>query len=910
MKTKKKPGSAKYIWFTSSDISRNPYAAFRKTFDIQNPEGIKNAEFNIFADTNYKLYVNGIFIGFGPVRFDPRYPQYDTYDLSPYLRGGKNAIAVLANFHGHKTFKNVPETAAVIAWGQAGDADLSTNAKNWKCVVYTAQTRYTPKLSFALNAQVFYDQKKFDEDWISPDYDDGKWPGAVELGDQNRFGELKARGIPFMSMERLSVKTKTRVFPLHKDEDLYSFYTELPYTLDTTKPQQKYKDTAEWCTYIYSPQKQEIVSAVLYETVFVNGVLCEPKFEDESKPLRYNFIMSLNEGWNQVRATVKIYQDIYENYLALPKNKGLILSADKDEKSGNLFEYTVINLKEEQTKRVYSTIKDKAESPCREASWDTYTNSAETISPESLDGYILKKSLYPDGFTLIFDMEHMRLVFPGFTFKGIRGATVDLLYSDRYTADKKHVRQQSWIPLGDRLVCADNSDIIEWSPVSPRGFKYLNVTVRNTSGDITLEKTEFISAQYPVKKTGSFECSDIVLNNIWKMCALTQSVNMEDAYDDCVDRERGLYVLDTLIQYHNNLACFGDHKLMKRSLELYAQSIHPSGQFRCLYPNMGDYILPDFSLYALEAFYSYYLYTGDKELIAAWWDPIMTNLKVFNELSNKRPDCLLDADLPDKSNPEDKRTGHLGDGGCTNNKGVNCIFTCLYLIALRATAYLAKETGHQKDFEDISERIEVLEKSIPGAFWNAEKGLFSDNTEMKYFSPHASLFAVRAGAACGDKLASVKKNLAGMLDPFFKNGYDGFGGTAFTTSYGYYMFDALYKAGMYKTAERCMKDGWGWFLSKGLSTTPEHFTLSESQCHAWTASPVYIMSRYILGVNFDIRRGLNNIVIDVKADGVTWAKGIFPHPLGNIEVHWRKTQDGGIIFEKLSAPEGVSINVK
>jgi hypothetical protein len=915
---------AKYIWFGKNDTSRNPYAAFRKTFEIENIADIKNAEFNIFADTVYKLYVNGVFAGFGPVRFDPRYPQFDSYksgDLTPYLKTGKNTIAVLANFHGHKTYKNVPECAAMIAWGKIGGIDLATNSlNNWKCEEYTAHSRYTPKLSFALNAQIFYEQGKFDEDWTEPDYDDDHWSGAVELADQDRFGALAPREIPFMSLETVPVKTKTRVFPLVCDEDLYSYHLEPPYlTGDTFVRQTTHNDIAEWETYVYSPRKQEVTAATFYETIFVNDLICE-KFEDEAKPLRYNFIMKLNEGWNHVRGHVKIYQDIYDNYLGLPKNKGLVLSADKNKDSGNIFKYTKITLKDAERKWAYSTISDKAESPCREASWDTYGSSAEAIAPDKLDGFVFKKDIYPDGFTLIFDMRHMHLVFTDFIFSGIKGATIDLLYNDRYWGDNKHIRQESWIPLGDRLVCSDNKDgkdskdRIEWSPIQPRGFKYLNITVRNTQGDVTLEKFKFISAHYPVEHIGRFECSDPALNAIWEMCVRTQHANMEDAYDDCVDRERGVYVLDTLIQYHNNLACFGDHKLMKRCLEIYAQSLHPERKmFRCIHPNTGDYILPDFSLYAVEGFYSYYLYTGDKDFINTWWEAIMTNMSVFNALSDERGDKLLNADPRDPDDPGDRRTGHLGDGGCTDNKGINCIFSCLYLIVLRGAQFLAKETGKDKDLEDITKRIEILEKSIPAAFWNEERGLFSDNTDMRHFSPHASLFAVRAGVVSDEKLEIIQKNLVPLLDPFFKNGYDPFagrahiGGVAFTTSFGYYMFDSLYKAGMYRLAEYCMKEGWGWFISQGLKTTPEHFTLEASQCHAWTSSPAYMMGRYILGVNFDIKEGLDKVFIDVKADGIKWAKGVFPHPLGEIEISWRKGENGEIIFDKATAPDGVTV---
>jgi hypothetical protein len=120
----------------------------------------------------------------------------------------------------------------------------------------------------------------------------------------------------------------------------------------------------------------------------------------------------------------------------------------------------------------------------------------------------------------------------------------------------------------------------------------------------------------------------------------------------------------------------------------------------------------------------------------------------------------------------------------------------------------------------------------------------------------------------------------------------------------------MYKTGMYKTAENCMREGWGWLLAKGLKTTPEHFTLEESQCHAWTSSPAYMMSRYILGVNFDIRQGLNNVILNVKAtDNIKWAKGVFPHPLGGIEVSWHKDENGAVVFDKIAAPDGVDVKI-
>ena len=917
----------KYVWFNQKDTSRNPYAAFRRSFQITSAKDITNAKFHIFADTVYSLHVNGHFVGFGPVRFDPRYPQYDTYDLAKYLQDGKNVIAVLANFHGHKVFKSIPVQGAMVAWGQVNSSNetvnLQTGSTDWKCKQHLGYTRYTPKLSFALFAQTYYDQGCFDENWTDTNYDDSAWPQAVEVLENDQlFGPLAPRELPFMSLKPMSPSSIT-INPLQKTEELYSFYLHAPIRYDAIKDvNEEYSRYIAYSTYIYSPRKQLITAGVLYERLYINGKPCSATV-DPVRPLRYNAVLELNEGWNYLFVAVDIFQDIYEGYIALPNNKGLCISADKDKNSGLLFRYLPLQPIEADAKLrklplpmpedfdmeefggwAFSTAEQKAASPCREASWDTYAPSVEIISPEAIqDSFVVRKDLYPDGFMLTVDMEYMSLVFQRLQLHGVKGATIDFIYSDRLLEDGHHLRALSWVPLGDRVVCAN--DTLDWQPIQPRGFRLLGITIRNTSEDVCIKNISFLSAHYPVERLGHFECSDPLLNKIWGMGAISQAINMEDVYTDCVDRERGLYALDALIQYDVNLACFGDHALMKRTLELYGQSSHETGLFRCLYPNTGHYIIPDFCLYVVNAFYAYYRQTNDIALVKTYWQAIKDNMKYFNKLSDERPDKLLCADNPTGqwSNPQDNRTGFFGDGDRTDNTGINGIFSCMYLKTLRETLEMAEALGEtEQDTAELKQRIAILENSIQETFWNKEKGLFADNSNHKRFSPHASLFAVLAGIATPAQCETLRNTLPPLFNPFFKNGYDHTGGFAFELNMGYFVVNALCKLGLENVAMHCIKEGWRYFINNGLKTTPEHFNLRESRCHAWASYPTHVLSHYVLGVKFDAF----SVTVCPQPAGVTWANGAFPHPKGLVEVEWH-IENGQVVYDKLTAPSGVEI---
>ena len=85
-------------WISIDETSFNPnqWICFRKNFDLKEKE--TSAQFYIAVDSKYWLWVNGEMVVFegglkrGP---NPEDTYYDKVEIAPYLRKGKNTIAIL-----------------------------------------------------------------------------------------------------------------------------------------------------------------------------------------------------------------------------------------------------------------------------------------------------------------------------------------------------------------------------------------------------------------------------------------------------------------------------------------------------------------------------------------------------------------------------------------------------------------------------------------------------------------------------------------------------------------------------------------------------------------------------------------------------------------------------------------------
>ena len=77
---------AQWIWLEGA-AEKNAYAGFVRTFDLD--EAPDSARLGVFADTHYKLYVNGGFINAGPAPFRKPVIQVDEQTIADGKPGPK-----------------------------------------------------------------------------------------------------------------------------------------------------------------------------------------------------------------------------------------------------------------------------------------------------------------------------------------------------------------------------------------------------------------------------------------------------------------------------------------------------------------------------------------------------------------------------------------------------------------------------------------------------------------------------------------------------------------------------------------------------------------------------------------------------------------------------------------------------
>jgi hypothetical protein len=457
----------------------------------------------------------------------------------------------------------------------------------------------------------------------------------------------------------------------------------------------------------------------------------------------------------------------------------------------------------------------------------------------------------------------------------------------------------------------------------PRTFQFLLMEVRG--GQASVHRIEQEVSTYPVVWRGSFAApGNAILTQAWRMAAYTVQLCMEDVYIDNPRRERGGWLGDMLPEALGAYYAFGDYRLARHALDLFAQSQRPDGRLIVRYPSIQGPCHPNYISSFVFALRNYVHYSGDTEFARKLW-PVVRRITAWFE-GQRRPDDLLVVypsrhDL--KQFPENYGTLFVDWAPCRLDGAVTTL-NIIHAGYLREAADLAILLGLGDEATPLVALFERSRTAIRTKLFHANRGLFANCLTETGLSRQVgyqeNLLALRWHIADPDQEEQIARALLPpgqplpmWLDENFTQETVGKGESPWDSDepvpVGSAFFDydgvaALFEMGRGLEARLSLEHHYGYMLARGASTTWEDWKGDTTRSQGYGAAPVIHAGKYILGIAPDEPGFRRFSVLPVFA-GLSSARGRVPTPHGIIQAEWRQEQGKGVWLDVL-VPSGTS----
>jgi alpha-L-rhamnosidase len=139
---------------------------------------------HVSADNRYRLFVNGVSVAKGPARGDLMNWRFETVDLAPWLRPGRNVVAaVVWNWGEHRPVAQISHRTGFLVQGDGEPESMLNTGAGWRVLRNTAYS-FTPVVGpdangyYVASPGEVVDARSYPWGWESPEHDDSAWQHA------------------------------------------------------------------------------------------------------------------------------------------------------------------------------------------------------------------------------------------------------------------------------------------------------------------------------------------------------------------------------------------------------------------------------------------------------------------------------------------------------------------------------------------------------------------------------------------------------------------------------------------------------------------------------------------------------------------------------------------------------------
>lgn len=377
----------------------------------------------------------------------------------------------------------------------------------------------------------------------------------------------------------------------------------------------------------------------------------------------------------------------------------------------------------------------------------------------------------------------------------------------------------------------------------------------------------------PHENRAEFRSDDEKLTRIWNVAAYTFDLNTREFFYDGIKRDRWVWAGDAFQSGFLNRYSFMDAETWKRTI------IALGGKGK-----IGRHIntIVDYTLYWLIGFYDYYKATKDIGFVKQWyrrfdeWMRYVLSLTDENGFLKHRADDWVFIDWHE----------------CLR-KDVD-IFSFLQILlygALNAAENVASLAEKPDDAARYKNLAATLKQKINDTFYDEASGAYfygiKDGKIDRGIFRQINVMAIFVGLADEKQAARISQTVLKNDDI-----------PKITTPYmRFFEFSVLCETGETEYVLDEIKKYYGGMLKLGATSFwedfdptksgSEHYAMydrkyGKSLCHAWGATPLWIIGRYVAGVNADAVN--DEIVIRPKCVDIADFSAEFPTVYGTLKL--------------------------
>ena len=404
-----------------------------------------------------------------------------------------------------------------------------------------------------------------------------------------------------------------------------------------------------------------------------------------------------------------------------------------------------------------------------------------------------------------------------------------------------------------------------------KAFRYVYIS---REGAVNYKDVSMLYEYKPEVQRGSFRCNDEEVNQMWNVGAYTMQLTTREFFIDGIKRDRWTWSGDAIQSYLMNYYLFFDTQTVKNTI----------WQLRGKDPvTSHTNTIMDYTFYWFLSIYDYYKFTGDTHFIQQVYPRMQTMMDYVLGRTNKNG--MVEGQTGDWVFV-DWADGYMDKHGELSYEQV---LFCKSLETMALCADLAKNTDDKAKYDGLAK---ALRSKLEPAFWNETKKALVhnrfDGKQQEQITRYSNMFAVFFNYLSPEKQQQIKKTV--LMNDSVMN---------ISTPYmRFYELEALCAMGEQKQVMKEMKDYWGGMIREGATSFWEKYNPTDkgtqhlamygrpygkSLCHAWGASPVYLLGKYYLGIQ-PVKAGYSEFAINPNLGGLKWMEGTVPTPKGEIKL--------------------------